>query len=170
MIIPDWVPRKKLAVALATVFVGVFEGRNLAAYLDPVGIPTICDGWTHGVSMGDRATPEQCDTKTLRAMNDAYDVYAGSLPRKVIDQVSPLTTAAFLSFIYNTGPGKPGVKDGFVWLKSGRHSTLFTKLSSGDVAGACAEINNGWNYSKGKKLRGLTVRRGREREVCEAGL
>ena len=49
------ITRRVLAMAaagsltMATTLVGYFEGRSLVAYLDPVGIPTICDGITAGV-------------------------------------------------------------------------------------------------------------------------
>ncbi len=44
-------------ITVATPVVAHFEGRNLLAHLDPVGIPTICEGWTRGVQLGDKATP-----------------------------------------------------------------------------------------------------------------
>ncbi|HHP7177414.1 TPA: glycoside hydrolase family protein, partial [Pseudomonas aeruginosa] len=49
------------AVAIASALVAAHEGRSLVAYVDPVGIPTICEGITAGVRLGDRATPQQCD-------------------------------------------------------------------------------------------------------------
>lgn len=40
------------ATGMAGVLVTYFEGRSLVAYLDPVGIPTICEGVTRGVRLG----------------------------------------------------------------------------------------------------------------------
>nr|WP_254045836.1 hypothetical protein [Paenalcaligenes hominis] len=39
-------------LATAVTLVATWEGRSLIAYADPVGIPTICEGYTHGVKMG----------------------------------------------------------------------------------------------------------------------
>ena len=49
------------ATGMAGVLVSNFEGRSLVAYLDPVGIPTICEGVTRGVRLGQAKTPAQCD-------------------------------------------------------------------------------------------------------------
>jgi lysozyme len=40
------------ALALGTSLVAGFEGLRTRAYLDPVGIPTICYGHTNGVMLG----------------------------------------------------------------------------------------------------------------------
>lgn len=157
------------AIGLAIPVVAGFEGRSLLAYLDPVGIPTICDGWTHGVKLGDAATPAQCDDYTQRGLQEAAELFTRWVPKPVIDRLAPETLAAFLSFIYNVGPGAPGVKDGFVWLRNGRHSTLLLHLQAGRVALACAELSN-WTRAGGRVLRGLERRRAAERALCEAGL
>lgn len=157
------------AIAVATPLVGYYEGRNLVAYLDPIGKPTICDGWTHGVKLGDRATPAQCDAYTRQGLEDAAAIFARWVPQKVIDSMSAETLAAFLSFIYNVGPGLPGVKDGFVWLKNGRHSTMLLRLQAGRIAEACAQLPN-WTRAAGKELAGLIRRRAGELKLCEAGL
>ena len=75
---------------------------------------------------------------------------------------------AFVSLAYNIGPGKAGVKDGFCELKSGRPSTIVRKLLAGDYAGACDALLD-WDNFNGKPLRGLTLRRERERAQCLGG-
>lgn len=157
------------AISLAAAFVKPHEGRSLVAYLDPVRIPTICDGWTRGVKLGDVATPEQCDEYTLQGLREADAIFMRWVPLEVRAALSPKTYAAFLSFIYNVGPGKQGVKDGFVWLKSGRHSTMLLRLRSGDVEGACRQLPV-WTRAGGKVLRGLVKRRHAEMQLCLSGL
>ncbi|MDF3931380.1 lysozyme [Pseudomonas citronellolis] len=157
------------AVLIATPVVVHFEGRSLPAYLDPVGIPTICDGWTRGVQLDDQATPAECDELTRKGLQEAADIFGAWVPQQVIDRLPPKTLAAFLSFIYNVGPGKPGVKDGFVWLKSGQHSTMLRELQAGRVAQACAQLSS-WTSAGGRKLGGLVRRRAAERTLCEADL
>lgn len=157
------------AVAIVAAIVGQFEGRKLLAYIDPVGIPTICEGWTRGVALGDVATDAECDVKTLTAIREADDVFARNVPADVRARLKPETHAAFLSFIYNVGPGARGVKDGFVVLKSGRQSTMLTRLRQGDVVGACSQLPK-WTKAGGRELRGLVTRRAAEYKLCITGL
>ncbi|MBS0501107.1 MAG: glycoside hydrolase family protein [Proteobacteria bacterium] len=72
---------------------------------------------------------------------------------------------AFVSFTYNFGPGKAGVKDGFCELKRGGPPTLLRNLLSGDYAGACDALL-AWDKFQGQPMRGLTLRRQRERAQC----
>lgn len=48
-----------------------------------------------------------------------------------------------------------------------KHSTMFRKINRGDFAGACNELPK-WVYAGGKKLRGLEIRREKERALCLA--
>lgn len=140
-------------LGLAAGVVAHFEGYRPTAYLDPVGIPTICYGHTATARMGQTLSRDECDAllagdlgKALAAV-DRY-VYA------------PLTTerrAALASFVYNVGPA--------AFAKS----TLLRRLNAGDVRGACAELSR-WVYAGGRELPGLVRRRQAERELCEAGL
>lgn len=157
------------ALLVATPVVGHFEGRELIAYLDAVDKPTICDGWTRGVKLGDQATPEQCDALTRKGLEEAAQVFEAWVPQSVIDRLSAKTIAAFLSFIYNVGPGKPGVKDGFVWLKNGNHSTMLRELQGGRIAQACAQLPY-WASAGGVQLRGLVRRRAAELTLCREDL
>lgn len=75
---------------------------------------------------------------------------------------------AYVSLVYNVGPGKAGVKDGFCELKRGGPSTIVRRLLAGDYAGACDAILS-WDKFQGKPLRGLTLRRERERALCRGG-
>ncbi|MEG9531388.1 lysozyme [Mannheimia indoligenes] len=56
-----------------------------------------------------------------------------------------------------------------VGCNTARKSTLFRKLNSGDIRGACNEFPR-WVYASGKKLRGLEIRREKERALCLTGL
>lgn len=153
------------ALAIAAKFVPPHEGRSLIAFLDPIGKPTICEGWTRGVKLGDVATDAQCDELTLRGLREADSIFVRWVPESVRASLPASAYAAFLSFIYNVGPGGKGVKDGFVWLKSGRHSTMLLRLQAGDVAGACRQLPS-WASAAGKKLRGLEIRRAEEMKLC----
>lgn len=139
--------------ASAVALVGAWEGRSLVAYVDPVGIPTICDGYTHGVKLGDVATPERCDALTEQEVRKSLAVVDRSVPQPLPDGVR----VALASFVYNVGAGAYG------------GSTLVRKLRAGDLSGACNQLPR-WVYAGGKKLRGLERRREAERKICLSGL
>ncbi|MGB3287966.1 MAG: glycoside hydrolase family protein [Burkholderiaceae bacterium] len=141
----------------------------MVAYLDPIRIPTICEGWTRGVKLGDVATDAECDELTLQGLREADAIFTRWVPEWVRASMSASSYAAFLSFLYNVGPGGKGVKDGFVWLKSGRHSTMLARLQVGDVAAACRQLP-AWASAGGKRLRGLVIRRDAEMKLCLSGI
>lgn len=140
-------------LAAAVTLVATWEGRSLIAYADPVGIPTICEGYTHGVKMGDVATPEKCDALTRQEVAKALSVVDSSVSKPLPDGMR----VAFSSFIYNVGPG------------AYQRSTLLRKVRAGDYVGACNELPR-WAYAGGRKLRGLERRREAERQVCLSSL
>ncbi len=72
---------------------------------------------------------------------------------------------AFVSLAYNVGAGRKGVKDGFCVLKNGQPSTIVRRLLAGDYVGACDGLL-AWDKFNGQPLRGLTLRRQRERARC----
>lgn len=140
------------SIGMATVLVSHFEGRSLLAYLDPVGIPTICYGSTAGVKLGQTKTPAECDQLLAGELGQA----CASVDRLVVAQMPPARRAALCSFVYNVG------------ATAFQGSTLRRKLNAGDVRGACAELSR-WVYAGGQKLGGLVKRRAAERELCEVG-
>lgn len=141
------------AIGMAGVLVTTFEGRSLLAYLDPVGIPTICEGVTRGVKLGQAKTHAQCD-ELLRA---ELSIAMAAVDRQAKVPLPETRRAALASFVYNVGETQFS------------RSTLLRKLNEGDARGACAELSR-WVYAKGQKLAGLVNRRAAERELCEAGL
>ena len=152
--------RNKIAIGALTGVLGMtgalvtwFEGRSLVAYLDPVGIPTICEGVTKGVQLGDRATPAQCDQLLQRELRIALT----AVDRQVRVPLPDTRRAALGSFVYNVGEGQFS------------SSTRLRLLNVGDAGGACAQLSR-WIYAGGKQLAGLVNRRAAERELCEVGL
>lgn len=157
-------------LAVYTAVNPLFEGREHHAYLDIIGKPTICEGWTHGVRLGDVATPAQCDEYARQAFADAWNVWVQWVPEHVRAGMGPVNESAFLLFITNVGTGRPAKgndpgKDGFVWLKSGRHSTMLLRLRAGDLVGACDQFRY-WANAGGKPSRGLAIRRVDETGMC----
>jgi lysozyme len=156
--------KRKLATAgivAALPLVAFFEGTRLTAYLDPVEIPTICRGHTKGVKLGQVATIQECDEKTVADLLEAVKVVESC----VIAPLNNNQKSAFTSFAFNVGRGKKGIKDGFCELKSGRPSTLLIKINNKDYTGACDQLL-GWTKAGGVELKGLVKRRQAERQLC----
>lgn len=131
------------------VLVGSFEGVRYYAYKDPVGIPTICFGYTHGVRMGDTATPEQCNA----LLASELQVANAAVNRCITGPLNPAARTALVSLVYNVGP------------RAVCGSTLQRKFNHGDFRGGCEAILS-WKYSRGIVLPGLVKRRQAERDIC----
>lgn len=141
------------AVALAVTLIGPWEGRELRAYRDIVGIPTVCYGETRGVKMGDSYTPAECETMLARGVAEFEAGIRPCLPTALPDK----TRAAFISAAYNIG------------IKGFCGSSMSRKAKAGDLVGACNSLTL-WNKAGGKVVRGLTNRRAAERALCLDGL
>lgn len=139
--------------------VATYEGLRTKAYLDPVGIPTICYGETYGVRLGQIKTRQECDEMLLGSLAKHE---AGM--RKCMDDPDGLAIEpyiAFLDFSYNVGVG------------AFCQSTLLRYLNHGDIEDACKELLK-WTKAKvaGKMitLNGLVKRRQAEYELCMKGV
>lgn len=135
--------------AMATGLISYWEGRELRAYQDIVGVWTICDGETKGVKPGDVATPAECDSMLATNLR----TYEAGLDRCLTADVPGGAKVAFLSWTYNVGVG------------AACGSTLVRKANAGDIRGACNELPK-WNRAGGKVVNGLTRRRAAEQAMC----
>jgi lysozyme len=146
--------------ALGVALIKRFEGLSVKAYKCPAGVWTIGHGHTGDVKAGDVITAHQAEA--------ILDVDLDTNERIVSQSVKvPLTEnqfSALVSFVFNVGPGVPGKKDGFVFLKSGKPSSMLRKLNAADYGGAAAEFLS-WKYAAGRVLPGLVKRRAAEREL-----
>ncbi|MCF0075434.1 lysozyme [Dyadobacter sp. CY261] len=138
-----------VSIALATGLVANFEGLRQYAYLDPVGIPTICYGSTSRVHLGQYKSKEECQ----KLLETELKIYADAVHKVVKVPMAHPREAALISFTYNVG------------IENFRRSTLLKKLNAGDTIGACNELPK-WVYARGVKLPGLVKRREKERELC----
>lgn len=149
------VVKRALVVSLIGISsIAGYEGLKTKAYLDPVGIPTICYGYTKNVFLGMQKTQSEC----VYLLQEEVDLYTKYL--LTYYPVGPLSQGeldAYVSFMYNVGP------------TAFKGSTLLKKLKLGDRIGACNELFR-WVYAKGKKLPGLVARRAAENKVCLSGI
>jgi lysozyme len=145
------------------------SGRQyLQAYLDVAGIATACDGIIRvdgrPVRLGDVFTPDQCAGHLERELIAHAQGMMRCTPafRSHPDKeaIGP-TLAAVTSFTYNIGVG------GYCG------STAARRFNAGDWRGGC-EAMMMWNKARVngrlQPVRGLTLRRERERVLCLRGL
>ena len=138
-----------------------FEGFRSKAYLCPAGILTIGYGHTGtDVLPGMRITEAQADEILKRDVAK----FAAMVEKALTAKVSQGQFDALVSFCFNTGPGKAGVKDGLITLKNGNPSSLLRKTNAGDKLGAAAEFDK-WTKANGQELRGLVARRDAEQRM-----
>lgn len=133
------------------------SGRQyLRAYADIVGVWTICDGDTKGVRPGMVETEAGC-VKRLERQLVAH-------AKPVLECVPALgrrgrenQLVASVSLAYNIGTA------GFC------RSTAARRFNAGDWRGGCDAFLM-WNRAGGRVVRGLQLRRERERALCLKGL
>lgn len=145
------------SVSLATAMIKLFEGGEREAYVDPVGVVTICYGHTATAKLGQVKTEEECQ----ELLRQDLAIAMAAVDRHTTAELTIEQRAALASFVFNFGEEKY------------RTSTLLKKLNAGDRKGACAELSrwvNGKVNGQWKELPGLVTRREVERELCEVGL
>lgn len=149
--------RQRIAVSLLTTsavgFVGLmgYEGYSDRAIIPITGdVPTIGFGTTEGVRMGDRTTPPEA---LARALQDVQK-FEGAIKQCVKVPLHQHEYDSYTQLAYNIGA------DAFCG------SSLVRRLNAGDYVGACAEISR-WVKAGGRIVRGLELRRARERALCE---
>lgn len=156
-------PKKALvgvvgAIAAGVLFVSIpkDEGTELRAYRDIVGVWTVCNGDTANVRPGMVETPEGCRKRLERQLVAHAEPVLKCLPWLAV-QGRDYPRAAAVSLAYNIGT------DAFC------RSTAARRFNAGDWRGGCDAFLM-WTRAGGKEVRGLRLRRERERELCLRGL
>lgn len=152
-----------LAAIVGTVAAGLLyvtipkdEGLRYVGYLDLVNIPTKCMGDTKNVVVGKRYTEAECRESLDKALvAHAAPVMACTpgLRRDGLDN----QRAAAVSLAYNIGSA------------AYCRSTAARLFNAGNIRGACDAFLR-WNNAGGRVIKGLTLRRQRERELCLRGV
>ena len=144
------IPTSLVLTASVLVSIAVDEGFVGNAYTPVKGdVPTIGFGTTEGVKVGDKITPERA---LVRLLNDA-DKFTQAVKKCAPVPMYQYEFDAYVSLTYNIGSG------------AFCNSTLVKKLNTYDYEGACKEILR-WDKFKGQPLKGLTLRRQREYNLC----
>jgi lysozyme len=142
-----------------------FESCRLHAYKCPAGVWTL--GWGNtfyedgrSVREGDVITQERADT-LFQAILESFENQAR---RAITANVNENQFSAFVSALYNIGPGSPR-KSGLIRLTNGRPSTLLTLINQNPNNPAIRNQFMAW-ISKGSTFeRGLTRRRKAEADL-----
>lgn len=136
--------------AAALVGIALHEGYSPVAYTPVAGdVPTIGFGTTEGVKPGDRITPPQALQRALQDVNK----FEGAVKQCVKVPLNQNEYDAYISLSYNIGSG------------AFCRSTLVKLLNQQRYEEACKEILR-FDKFQGKPLRGLTLRRQREYQLC----
>lgn len=135
-------------------FIKSAEGFSPIPYLCPAGYLTI--GYGHVIREGEtfNSITEQEATELLR--NDLYK-YEKAVIRLIRVLLNSNQFDALVSFTYNLGSGVL------------QRSTLRMKLNRGEYEEAADEFPK-WCWAGGRKLKGLLLRRLREKRIFKSGL
>jgi lysozyme len=152
-------------------FIQQFESCRLTTYQVGSDKPTIGHGNTfyasgRVVKLGDTITQKQADELFAFTMEGFEDI----INRVVKQLINQNQFDALVSFVYNVGPGRPGVehrggRDGFVYLKNGRPSTLLKLINANPADPAIAPEFLKWISGGSIFEKGLLTRRKAEAEL-----
>lgn len=156
-----------LSLAMAVNLIKGFEGVETKAYLDAVGVPTICSGLTRypngaPVRMGDVCNEAVCERYLEDMLKHEYIPPLYSIPGW--NGFGPRRQAVLISFAWNLGPNFYGGK-GF--------ETITSVLNEGarkpEAYSQMPDALNLYVKANGVELEGLKIRRRREGELwqCE---
>lgn len=147
-----------------------WEGVRLEAYLDDVGVPTICWGETEGVRLGMKKTRAECDAMVERRVIKDYYLPLVDKGRNFLNAPDSVQ-ASMISGAYNFGVGSVNPRRGQLGS-----TAMFIHIPAGNWRAAC-EAQTAWNKAGGRVLRGLVLRREMgdaqrlgEAELCVSGL
>lgn len=153
------------AVALGVSVVIVdSEGLVNKPYLDPKKILTVCYGHTSKIIKNKTYSNDECLEMLLIDAVSAEDVLKNSVKPNIYNKMKDHEKASFISFIFNVGHGKKGVKDGFVELKNGNTSTMLRLINQDRIKEACEEFMKWSQENQG--LPGIKIRRQKEKNLC----
>ena len=157
MSVPTILKTRVVATVLALSSLGAMgivahEGLRQVAYVDPVGVVTVCAGHTSTAKLGQVKTEAEC-AELLKV-----DVkHAEAAVKRLVK--TPLTQPQFdalVSFVFNVGE------------TSFAKSTMLKKINLNDCWGAGKEFSK-WTFAGGRELPGLVTRRASERRRFETG-
>jgi lysozyme len=151
-------PKQRIAAgllgfsALGVTYLIQHEGMVHRAYVDPVGVVTVCAGHTATAKLGQVHSAAVCadllksDVKTAEA----------AVKRLVLVPITQSQYDSLVSLVFNIGTG------------AFQRSTLLREVNAGRCMSAGKQFSR-WVYGGGRILPGLVTRRADERRLWESG-
>lgn len=143
-----------IATGLLMTMVPDFEGTKMKAYKDVAGVWTICTGDTENVRPGMVETKEGCQKRLVAQLEKRAPEVLACTPT-IKD--NPYIVASAVSLSYNIG------------VPAYCKSTAAKRFNTGDFKGGC-EAFLPWDKARVKgvlqPVKGLTIRRHKERDIC----
>lgn len=148
-------------IAAAGLFVSIPQDESggkehLKAYRDIVGVWTICDGDTKNVKPGMVETKAGCQ-KRLESQLLAHAKPVMACSPRLKEEGRDYQRWAAVSLAYNIGTG--------AYCKS----SIDRHFDAGNWRAGCDSFLK-WDKAGGRSVKGLTLRRQRERAICLRGL
>lgn len=130
------------------------EGRVNQPYRDIVGVWTVCDGITGpDVIHGKTYTDAECNALTIKHVESHGEALLSCINVRITQEMYE----ALASWAYNVG------------TQAACKSTAIRLINAGRYVDGCNDLMR-WNRAGGQVVRGLTLRRERERDKCIAGI
>lgn len=140
-----------LAVAIATPGIQSSEGRRNVAYYDIAKVLTVCDGHTGRDIVVKRVySDSECNAMTTADAAKAAKGVTDVSPQLIFH---PYVLASMISFTYNLGAG--------TYAKS----SIARLMNKGEFYAGCSMLPL-YNHAGGRVVRGLTIRRNKEKDLC----
>lgn len=143
------------AIAIASPMISGFESERHRVYRDVVGIATYCDGETKNPDWSKTYSHEEC----MALLGGRLEEFNAAIDSCVYATLTTHQRAASLSFTYNLGAG------------AFCGGSIARNFNAGNPQAACdamLQYDHAGKDKNGKPrvIRGLTIRRQAEREVC----
>ncbi|MBG79077.1 MAG: hypothetical protein CMJ39_00020 [Phycisphaerae bacterium] len=150
-------------IALAIPLIEGFEGVETNAYVDNVGVPTICAGMTRypdgsPVRIGDKCSRPVCRAYLQTMIEEKYIPKLMNIPGW--ERLGKCRRAALVSFAWNLGPNFYG-RDGFESISE----VLRAGAKNPEEYRRMPEVLGLYTKAKGVELEGLKIRRAEEGRV-----
>lgn len=147
------------------MFIRKWEDYAAKPYKDIVGVTT----WGFGhARKGNEPVPSSISMiEALNLFKKDVAPFERMLNTALAVQVNQNQFDALMSILFNVGPGVPGIKDGIILLKNGKHSTLLTDVNNGAFDFAAAQFPL-WDKAGGKEVKGLLNRRLEEKAMFQS--
>lgn len=144
------------------LFIAGWEKYMSVPYKDEGGRTTW--GYGHLQKPGEIPPKFISQQDALALLKSDAAVFVGLSNKAVRVSLNQNQFDAFVSILFNVGPGVPKVKDGIIMLKSGKPSTLLANINA-RAFGAAANQFLAWDKVDGNVSLGLQRRRTAERQL-----